>query len=148
MPKAICGERLAQPFEDCGPIYCICGRQSQDGQRKPTYQTADDSSQVEDAPEPSKICALLVFRGVRDHDGTLRRPQQTSADTQPDTSKDVEAEDVSMDGHQQADGIDAVSHTPESQDPFDADLVDEGAAKEAEDRKRTVQRCVLCGVHG
>jgi hypothetical protein len=40
-----------------------------------TYQTAYDSSQVEDAPEPGKIRALLALSWIRDHDCTLRCPQ-------------------------------------------------------------------------
>jgi hypothetical protein len=40
-----------------------------------THQTAYDSSQVEDAPEPGKIRALLALSWIRDHDCTLRCPQ-------------------------------------------------------------------------
>jgi hypothetical protein len=76
----------------------------------------------------------------------LGSPQQTGTDTKPRAGKEVEAKDVGMDRYQQADGVDAVSHTSESQSPFHTDLVDEGSAKEAEDRESTVERGVLfCG---
>jgi hypothetical protein len=73
----------------------------------------------------------------------LRGPQQTSTDTKQHTGKDVEAEDRGMDRYQQANGIDAISYTSESQSPFHTNLVDEGTAKEAENRKSTVERRVL-----
>jgi hypothetical protein len=121
---------------------CGSGSRSQDIQGG-TYQTADDSSQVEDAPEIGKVVALLVFIWIGDHDRTLRRPQKTGTDTKPNTSKDVEAENVMFDRHQQADRIDAVSHTSERKSPSDTDSVDDGSAKEAEDSECTVESRVL-----
>lgn len=59
------------------------------------------------------------------------------------TSEDIEAKNVGMNRHQQADGIDGVSHTSESQSPFHTELVDEGSTKEAEDSESTVVSGVL-----
>ena len=61
-----------------------------------TYKTADDSSQVEDAPEPGEVMALLVLNWVRDHDGALGSPKQAGTDAEPHAGKDVKAEDRGM----------------------------------------------------
>lgn len=85
----------------------------------------------------------MILQRIRDHDGALSSPQQTSTDTKQHTSEDIEAEDIRMNRDQQADGIDTVSDTSKGQSPLDTDLVDESSTKETEDRKRTVERRVL-----
>ncbi len=109
----------------------------------PTHQAAEHGAAVEDAPEPGKVAALLLLIGVRDHDGALRRPQQTGADTQEDAGEEVEAADAGVDGDEQADGVDAVADAAKGKRPLDTELVDEGAAKEAKDGKGAVQGRVL-----
>lgn len=84
-----------------------------------------------------------MFVRIRDHDCTLRSPEQTSAETQPGTSKKIEARDIRMDGCKQTGGINAVSNTSKGECVLDTELVDKGTAKETKDSKCTVQRGVL-----
>ena len=52
------------------------------------YQTTNDTSEVENDPEDGDKFALLVLIGVTHHDGTLRSPQKTGANTKQSTGKD------------------------------------------------------------
>lgn len=111
--------------------------------REKTHQTADDGAQVKDTPEPSEVSTLLGLIGIGDHDGALGGPEETGADTEPDTSKDVEAEHIGVDGDQQADRVQAVTNTTESESPLNTDPVDNGSTEETEDGESAVEGSVL-----
>lgn len=108
-----------------------------------TYQAANDSAHVKDSPEPGKVLSLLALVRVRDHDGALRRPQKRSADTQPDSGKDVEARNMLVLRDKQTDGVETVANTSKSQRPPHSELVDKGASEEAKDGECRVQGRVL-----
>lgn len=47
-----------------------------------TYQTTHTGANVKDTPEPREIPSFLVLVGVRHHDSSLSRPQDTRTGTQ------------------------------------------------------------------
>lgn len=108
-----------------------------------TYQTANASANVEDGPEPGKVATLLLLSRVGQHDGPLRRPQHTGANTQQGASEDVEAGDARMDGHEKTDGVDAVTNATKGQRKPDPQTVDDGTGKETDDGEGAVQRGIL-----
>lgn len=112
-------------------------------ERKEAYQTANNSTHVENAPEPSKVHSLLVLVGIRDHDGALRSPKQGSAETKPDTSKNVEARNMLVDRDEKTDSVETVANTTEGKTKLDTKLVDKSAAENTNHSKSTVERGVL-----
>jgi arginine repressor len=106
------------------------------------YQTANNSTHVENAPKPSKVLSLLVLVRIRDHDGALCSPKKSSTETKPDTSKDVEARDVVVNRDKKTDSIDAVTNAAKGEAKLDAKFVDKGAAKDTNHSKSAVK----CGV--
>lgn len=87
--------------------------------------------------------ALFIFSRVRHHDGTLGSPEKTSTNTEESSSEDVEATNRGVDRDKQADCVEAVASTSESEAGLDAELVDESTAEEGEDCKSRVQCSVL-----
>jgi len=49
------------------------------------YGGTNDTTEVEDSPINCNELALLVFSGVRQHKGTLGRPEQTGANAEDGT---------------------------------------------------------------
>lgn len=86
---------------------------------------------------------LLMFVRIRNHNRSLSSPEQTSAETEEDTSKEIEARDISMYGCKKTGSINAVSNTSESECVLDTELVDKGTTEETKDGKCTVQGGVL-----
>ena len=61
-----------------------------------THQATNDSTHIENSPEPTKVSSLLILMGVRDHDSSLRSPQKTGADTKKSSRNDVKWADIGM----------------------------------------------------
>lgn len=80
---------------------------------------------------------------VRNHDGTLCSPEETRTNTQERSSKNVETADRSVDGNKQADSVDTIANSSESQGELDTQLVDESSSKETENSKGRVESSVL-----
>lgn len=110
-----------------------------------THQRANDGTRVEDDPEPRDVAALHVLSGVRHHDRTLSRPQQTSADTQESTSKDSELKALNVVVSQETRGVERVSNTAKGDGQAQTEHVGNGAREETDDGENTVQGRV--GVH-
>lgn len=104
-----------------------------------TYQTANDSTHVEDHPEPRDVATLGSLRRVGHHDGSLGAPQQTSADTEQGTGKGGEAQVLRVVVGEIRGNIDRVADSTKGQSSADSKLVGEGAGEETNDRKGRVQ---------
>jgi len=63
------------------------------------YRSADDGTQIEDAPENANESALLALGSVRQHQGTLSCPEKACADSKDCTSRDDERSSVRMSIH-------------------------------------------------
>ena len=55
------------------------------------HQTTNNSSQIEDHPEPGDVFSLGFLRWIAHHDGSLGSPQYASTNTQIGTSEDSES---------------------------------------------------------
>ena len=53
--------------------------------------------EIEDTPENRNVCPLLGFSRVSHHEGPLRGPQKTSADSENSACADNEASRIGMD---------------------------------------------------
>lgn len=84
-----------------------------------------------------------MFVGVRQHDGALGRPENTGADTQQSTGKDIESPDIVVKRNQQADGVDAITNTADGKRHTDTNPIDNSTGKETDDREGAVERNVL-----
>lgn len=113
-----------------------------------TDQTPDTGANIEDTPEPRPVSALLGFSGVGHHYGTLGRPEQASADTEENPSENVESISVSMERHQQTDGVDAVSQPTKGNGETHAETIDNATGHEANDCKGTVEGDILWKTSG
>lgn len=79
-----------------------------------TYQSTNDTTQVENGPEPGKVSSLGSFVGIRQHNGSLSSPQQTGTNTEESAGKDTEACGVvGVNRDQESDGINAVANSTE-----------------------------------
>jgi hypothetical protein len=108
-----------------------------------TYQTANDSTHIEDAPEPGKVTSLLVLQWIGKHDGTLSRPQKTGTHTKKSTGEDVETSHICVDRDKQADSVNGITNTSKSQGDFHTQAVHKGSTKESKDSKGAVDGNVL-----
>ena len=108
-----------------------------------TYQSTNAGTDVEDTPEPSPVPAFALLNGIRHDDSTLRRPQQTGADTEKSTCKDIEAGHICMHRDQQTNRVEAVTDTTKGQRKTHANAIDDGSRKETHDGKGTVEGNVL-----
>lgn len=113
-----------------------------------TDQTPDTGANIEDTPEPRPVSALLGFSGVGHHYGTLGRPEQASADTEENPSENVESISVSVERHQQTDGVDAVSQPTKGNGETHAETIDNATGHEANDCKGTVEGDILWKTSG
>ena len=120
-----------------------CERRKGCKTRNDFYQTANDSSHVENCPEPGEVSSLGSFMGVGDHNGALGSPQQTSTNTEKSTSEDVETWNIGMLGGKQADGVNAVTNTTKGEGGLNTELVDESSTEETEDREGAINGRVL-----
>lgn len=111
--------------------------------KRDSYQTAHTGANVEDTPEPSKVTTLLLFIGIGHHDGTLGTPQKTSTNTKKGTSKDIEAGDIFVNGHEETNGVDTVTNATKGEGKANTQTVDKGTSKESNDGKGTVESSVL-----
>lgn len=108
-----------------------------------TYQAANDSTHVEDTPEPGKVLSLLILVRVGNHDSALSCPKKSGTDTKPGTSEKIKTFDVLVNRNEQTDGIETVADAPKGQRQSNAESVDKRAAKEAKYGKGAVQSSVL-----
>lgn len=113
------------------------------GRYSQTYQTANHGTHIEDAPEPGKVAALLSLSRVRDHNGALGSPEETSADTEKCTSNDVEGVDMVVNRDEQSDDVDTVSETTKRHGDLDTETVDKRSTKETKHGKGGVDGGVL-----
>ncbi len=120
-----------------------CERRNACKMRNDSYQTANDSSHIENCPEPGEVSSLGSFMGVGDHNSALGSPQQTSTNTEKSTSEDVEAWNIGMLGCKQADSVNAVTNTTKGKGGLNTELVDESATEETEDREGAVDGRIL-----
>jgi hypothetical protein len=111
-----------------------------------TYQTSNDSSQVEYHPEPTDVLSFGFLRGIRHHDGTLRCPQNSRAPSKEDARKDCETIVVIVTVAQEGSNVNRVAQTAEGQCNLNANHVGERACKETDYCKSRVQGhvCVIC----
>lgn len=108
-----------------------------------TYQTTNASTDVENGPEPSKVATFGLLQRVGHHDGALSSPQQTSANTQESTSKDVEAGDILVDRDEQGNRVKTVTNTTKGQRGANTQTVDNGTGEETNHGKGTVEGNIL-----
>lgn len=107
-----------------------------------TYQGANDSTGVEDGPEPRDVTTLAVLGRVRHHDGALCRPEQTSANTEESTSKDNKAHVLRVGVAEKRGAVDAVAETANGQGQANSKTVSKSASEETDDGKSAVESCV------
>ena len=98
-----------------------------------TYQCANDTTQIEDDPEPSNVSALRMFGWIRQHDDTLRSPQDSGAATQEESREDGVAKVASELIAKVCGDVDCVADATDSQGPSHANSVDHRAAQETHD---------------
>lgn len=108
-----------------------------------TYQTSNNTPQIENGPEPCKILPLLRLERIAQHDRPLRRPQQCRTHPQQRPSKDVKPAHIRMLASQETDGVDAVAEPAEGESYLDAEPVHEGAGEETDHREGAVEGYVL-----
>lgn len=107
-----------------------------------TYQTANDTTKVEDNPENGNIPALLRFRGIGHHDHALRSPEHTSAASEQEASEDDIADVLGMLEAQVAADVDGVPDASKAHGDINAKSVGQGTGEEADHGESGVE----CGV--
>lgn len=130
------------------PVLSGCrGRKPVPGKGNPpknkTYQATNNTTQVEDHPEHGKITTFLLLLRVGEDDSTLCSPEQTSANTEQGTCKDVEPTNILVDGDEERNGIDAVTNATEGKSYLNTKFVDESSTKKAKDSEGAIESSVL-----
>jgi hypothetical protein len=104
-----------------------------------THQRSNDTTQIENHPEPGNETTLGSFVWVGHHNGTLSSPQQSSTDTQEGTSEDQESSIFGVRVAEETASVDAVSQSSETQGSLDTKLIDKSAGEKTHHGKGRVQ---------
>lgn len=107
------------------------------------YQASNDSSHIENSPEPGEVATLVLLERIGDHDCALSSPEESSTETKPSTSEDVETLDILVDGDQERDSIETITETTEGESILNTKAVDNGSTNETKHSEGGVERSVL-----
>lgn len=84
-----------------------------------------------------------MFQRIGHHDGTLRSPQQTSANTEERAGENVEAGDILVNRDEEGNRVETVTNTTKGESGTNTQTVDNGTSEETNHSEGTVQRNVL-----
>lgn len=111
-------------------------------ERKVSYQTSNDTTQIKDDPESRNKLALFLLVGITHHDSALGAPQEATTYTQQGTCEDEETDILVVVVGQKGRDIEEITKTPDGQGQAQTDPIGNRASKETNHRKGAVQRRV------